>query len=183
MEEKKFNIGDRVVCINKQYYDNSFHNGLSNKIDNHFIKSSIVSDVYEYTTSYHWKGRVFYINNYHHQVDSIGDSCNYQYGEIYEENGLRTSTPTDTDNIWYHTEKDADEIKRVINECKEDFHKKCEESRQKEISKLEAEIRSAQRRIDELKKGDKFMYCGLMRSEKEWNDRMDEIINDAIGKK
>ena len=183
MEEKKFNIGDRVVCINKQYYDNSFHNGLSNKIDNHFIKSSIVSDVYEYTTSYHWKGRVFYINNYHHQVDSIGDSCNYQYGEIYEENGLRTSTPTDTDNVWYHTEKDANEIKRVINECKEDFHKKCEESRQKEISKLEAEIRSAQRCIDELKKGDKFMYCGLMRSEKEWNDRMDEIINDAIGKK
>lgn len=183
MEEKKFNIGDKVVCINKQYYDNSFHNGFSNKIDNHFIKSSIVSDVYEYTTSYGWKGRVFYINNYHHQVDSIGDSCNYQYGEIREEDGLRTSTPTDTDNIWYHTEKDADEIKRVIEECKEEFHKKCEESRQKEISKLEAEIRSAQRRIDELKKGDKFMYCGLMKSEKEWNEKMDEIINETICKK
>lgn len=183
MEEKKFNIGDKVVCINKQYYGNSFHNGLSNKIDNHFIKSSIVSDVYEYTTSYGWKGRVFYINNYHHQVDSIGDSCNYQYGEIREEDGLRTSTPTDTDNIWYHTEKDADEIKRVIEECKEEFHKKCEESRQKEISKLEAEIRSAQRRIDELKKGDKFMYCGLMKSEKEWNEKMDEIINETICKK
>lgn len=126
---------------------------------------------------------MFYINNYHHQVDSIGDSCNYQYGEIREEDGLRTSTPTDTDNIWYHTEKDADEIKRVIEECKEEFHKKCEESRQKEISKLEAEIRSAQRRIDELKKGDKFMYCGLMKSEKEWNEKMDEIINETICKK
>jgi len=180
MEEKKFNIGDKVVCINKQYYDNSFHNGLSYKTHNHFIKSSTVSDVYEYP--HNWKGKVFYVNNYHHQVDSIGDSCNYQYGEICEKDGICTST-RDSDNIWYHTEKDADEIKRVIDECKEDFHKKCEESRQKEISKLEAEIRSAQRRIDELKKGDKFMYCGLMRSEKEWNDRMDEIINDVIGKK
>lgn len=173
MEEKKFNIGDKVVCINKQYYGNSFHNGFSNKIDNQFIKSSIVSDVHE---------NVFYVNNYSHQVDSVGDSCTYQYGAICEKDGLST-TSRDTDNIWYHTEKDADEIKRVIEECKEEFHKKCEESRQKEISKLEAEIRSAQRRIDELKKGDKFMYCGLMKSEKEWNEKMDEIINEAIGKK
>lgn len=180
MEEKKFNIGDKVVCINKQYYDNGFHNGFSNKIDNQFIKSSIVSDVHEY--AYGWKGKVFYVDNYHHQVDSIGDSCTYQYGEICEKDGLST-TSRDTDNIWYHTEKDADEIKRVIEECKEEFHKKCEESRQKEISKLEAEIRSAQRRIDELKKGDKFMYCGLMKSEKEWNEKMDEIVSEVISKK
>ena len=58
MEEKKFNIGDRVVRINKHYYDNSFHNGLSNKADNHFITSSTVSDVYEYP--YGWRGNVFY---------------------------------------------------------------------------------------------------------------------------
>ena len=181
MEEKKFNIGDKVVCINKQYYDNSFHNGFSNKIDNQFIKSSIVSDVHEY--AYGWKGKVFYVNNFHHQVDSAGDSCTYQYGEVCEKDGMYTTSSRDTDNIWYHTEKDADEIKRVINECKEDFHKKCEESRQKEIDKLEAEIQAAQCRIDELKKGDKFMYCGLMKSEKGWNEKMDEIVNEVINKK
>jgi hypothetical protein len=181
MEEKKFNIGDNVVCIDKQYYDNSFYNGLNGKRDNQFIRSSIVSDVHEYPHG--WKGNVFYVNNNHHQVDSIGDSCSYQYGEICEKDGMRTTTPRDFGGTWYHTEKDADEIKRVVEECKEEFHKKCEESRQKEIAKLEAEIRAAQRRIDELKKGDKFMYCGLVKSEKEWNDKMDEIINDAIGKK
>ena len=181
MEEKKFNIGDKVVRIDKQYYGNSFFNGLNGKRDNQFIRSSIVSDVHEYPHG--WKGNVFYVYNNHHQVDSIGDSCSYQYGEICEKDGMRTSTPRDFEGIWYHTEKDADEIKRVIEECKEEFHKKCEESRQKEIGKLEAEIRAAQRRIDELKKGDKFMYCGLMKSEKEWNERMDEIINETIYKK
>ena len=179
MEERKFNIGDRVVCIDKQYYDNIYHNGLKNNTENHFIRSSIVSDVYEYNG---WEKRVFYIDNYHHQVDSCGDSRSYQYGEICEEDGISTST-RNPDKIWYHSEKDADEIKRVIDECKEDFHKKCEESRQKEISKLEAEIRYAQNRIDELKKGDTFMYCGCTKSESEWNDKMDEIINNAIGKK
>ena len=181
MEKKKFNIGDRVVCINKQYYDNSFHNGLSNKADNHFITSSIVSDVHEYPSS--WKGNVFYVNHQHHQVDSIGDSCTYQYGEVCEKDGMSTTAPRDYDEVWYHTEKDADEIKRIIKECKDDFHKKCEESRREEINKLEAQIRYAQRRIDELKKGDTFLYCGSVKSEKEWNDKMDEIINDAIGKK
>lgn len=181
MEERKFNIGDRVVRINKRYYGNSFHNGLSNKSDNHFISGSNVSDVYEYTHGWGWKGKVFYIGNYRHQVDSTGDSCSYQYGEICEKDGLST-TSMDTDNIWYHTEKDADEIKRVIDGCKEDFHKECEESRQKEINRLEAEIRAAQRRIDMLREGDMFMYCGLMKSEKEWNDKMDEIINEVIGK-
>lgn len=175
MEERKFNIGDRVVCIDKQYYNNSYHNGF-NKSENHFIRSSIVSDVYEYNS---WKKRVFYIGNYHHQVDSCGDTRSYQYGEICEEDGISTST-RNPDKIWYHTEKDADEIKRVIKECKENFHKKCEESRQKEIEKLEAEIREIQRRIDELKKGDKFIYCGFMKSEKEWNEKMDEIINKVI---
>lgn len=181
MEEKKFNIGDKVVCIDKQFYDNKFYNGLNGKRDNQFIRSSIVSDVHEYT--YGWKGNVFYVNNYHHQVDSIGDSCSYQYGEICEKDGMRTSTPRDFGGIWYHTEKDADEIKRVIEECKEEFHKKCEESRRKEISKLEAEIQAAQRRIDELKKGDEFMYCGLVKSEKEWNERMDKIIDETICRK
>ena len=178
MEERKFNIGDRVVCIDKQYYDNNYHNGF-NKSENHFIRSSIVSDVYEYNG---WKKRVFYIDNYHHQVDSIGDSCTYQYGEICEKDGINTFT-RNPDEIWYHAEKDAAEIKRVIDECKKDFHKECEESRQKEISKLEAEIRYTQRRIDELKKGDTFMYCGCRKSEKEWNDKMDEIINNVISKK
>lgn len=178
MEERKFNIGDRVVCIDKQYYDNIYHNGLKNT-ENHFIRSSTVSDVHEYNS---WKKKVFYIGNCHHQVDSCGDSCSYQYGEICEEDGICTST-RDSNKIWYHVEKDADEIKRVIDECKEDFHKKCEESRQKEISKIEAEIRYAQLRIDELKNGDKFIYCGSMKSEKEWNDKMDEIINNSIGKK
>ena len=177
MEERKYNIGDKVVCINKQYYDNSFHNGF-NKSDNLFINGSIVSDVYEYARG--WKGKVFYVNNFRHKVDSIGDSCSYQYGEVCEKDGIYTSSPRDSDNVWYHTEKDADEIKRVINECKEDFHKLCEESRRIEISKLEAEIRAKQLRIDELKKGDKFIYCGCIRSEKEWNEKMDEIVNKAI---
>ena len=179
MEERKFNIGDRVVCIDKQYYDNGYHNGF-NKSENHFIRSSIVSDVYEYNG---WKKRVFYVDNYHHQVDSCGDSRTDQYGEVCEKDGMYTFCPRDTDKIWYHAEKDADEIKRVIDECKEDFHKKCEESRQKEISKLEAEIRYAQNRINDFKKGDKFMYCGCTKSEREWNDKMDEIINNAVGKK
>ena len=179
MEERKFNIGDRVVCIDKQYYENIYHNGLNNRNNNHFIRSSIVSDVYDYKSSP--RNKVFYVDNYHHQVDAWGDSRTDQYGEIREKDG--TYTMGRSDKIWYHAEKDADEIKRVIDECKEDFHKKCEESRQKEISKLEAEIRYAQLRIDELKNGDKFMYCGCTKSEKEWNDKMDEIINNAIGKK
>ena len=179
MEERKFNIGDRVVCIDKQYYDNGYHNGF-NKSENHFIRSSIVSDVYEYNG---WKKRVFYVDNYQRQVDSIGDTRSDQYGEVCEEDGMYTFCPRNTDKIWYHAEKDADEIKRVIDECKENLHKKCEESRQKEISKLEAEIRYAQNRINDFKKGDKFMYCGCTKSEREWNDKMDEIINNAIGKK
>ena len=179
MEERKFNIGDRVVCIDKQYYDNIYHNGLNNRNDNHFIRSSIVSDVYDYKSSP--RNKVFYVDNYHHQVDVWGDSCTDQYGEVCEKDGKYTMSRFD--KIWYHAEKDADEIKRVIDECKEDFHKKCEESRQKEISKLEAEIRYAQHRIDELKKGDTFMYCGCTKSEREWNDKMDEIINNAVGKK
>ena len=179
MEERKFNIGDRVVCIDKQYYDNIYHNGLNNRNENHFIRSSIVSDVYDYKSSP--RNKVFYVDNYHHQVDAWGDSCTDQYGEIREKDG--TYTMGRSDRIWYHAEKDADEIKRVIDECKKDFHKKCEESRQKEINKLEDEIRYAQNRINEFKKGDKFMYCGWTKSENEWNDSMDKIINNIIGKK
>ena len=178
MEERKFNIGDRVVCIDKQYYDNIYHNGLNNRNDNHFIRSSIVSDVYDYKSSP--RNKVFYVDNYHHQVDVWGDSCTDQYGEVCEKDGKYTMGRSD--RIWYHAEKDADEIKRVIDECKKDFHKKCEESRQKEINKLEDEIRYAQNRIDELKKGDTFMYCGCTKSENEWNDSMDKIINNIIGK-
>ena len=179
MEERKFNIGDRVVCIDKQYYDNIYHNGLNNRNDNHFIRSSIVSDVYDYKSSP--RNKVFYVDNYHHQVDVWGDSCTDQYGEVCEKDGKYTMSRSD--KIWYHAEKDADEIKRVVDECKKDFHKKCEESRQKEISKLEDEIRYAQNRINEFKKGDKFMYCGWTKSENEWNDSMDNIINNIIGKK
>ena len=176
MEERKFNIGDRVVCINKSYYDNIYHNGMSSKDDNNFIRSSIVSDVYDYKSSP--RNKVFYVDNYHHQVDDWGDSCTDQYGEIREKDGKYTMSKSD--RIWYHVEKDADEIKRAIEECKENLHKKCEESRQKEINKLEDEIRYAQNRINEFKKGDKFMYCGCTKSEKEWNDKMDEIIDMKI---
>ena len=48
MEERKFNIGDKVIRINKEFYNNSYHNGLTNKNDNMFIRSSVVSDVYSY---------------------------------------------------------------------------------------------------------------------------------------
>ena len=184
MEERKFNIGDRVVCIDKQYYDNIYHNGLNNRNENHFIRSSIVSDVYDYKSSP--RNKVFYVDGYHHQVDEWGDSRTEQYGEISEEDGMYTLSYTykrNTDKVWYHAEKDADEIKRVIEECKKDFHKKCEESRQKEINKLEDEIRYAQNRINEFKKGDKFMYCGWTKSENEWNDSMDKIIDKIIGAK
>ena len=180
MEERKFNIGDRVVCIDKQYYNNIYHNGLSGKEDNHFIRSSIVSDVYDYKSSP--RNKVFYVDTFHHQVDAWGDSRTYQYGEISEKDGTYTSMRS-SGKVWYHVEKDADEIKRVIEECKKDFHKKCEESRQKEINKLEDEIRYTQNRINEFKKGDKFMYCGWTKSENEWNDSMDKIINNIIGKK
>ena len=183
MEERKFNIGDRVVCIDKQYYDNIYHNGLNNRNENHFIRSSIVSDVYDYKSSP--RNKVFYVDGYHHQVDAWGDSPTEQYGEVSEEDGMYTLSYTykrNTDKIWYHIEKDADEIKRVIEECKKEFHKKCEESRQKEINKLEDEIRYAQNRINELKKGDKFMYCGWTKSENEWNDSMDKIIGAKIKK-
>ena len=180
MEERKFNIGDRVVCIDKQYYNNIYHNGLNNRNDNHFIRSSIVSDVYDYKSSP--RNKVFYVDNYHHQVDAWGASRTDQYGEISEKDGTYTSMRS-SDKIWYHVEKDADEIKRVIEECKKDFHKKCEESRQKEINRLESEIRNIQNRINEFKKGDKFVYCGWTESEKEWNDKMNEIINNIIGKK
>lgn len=177
MKERKFNIGDRVVCIDKSYYRNFYHNGLSNKDDNHFIRSSIVSDVYDYKSSP--RNKVFYVDNYHHQVDACGDSLNYQYCEISEKDGTYTSMRS-SNKVWYHVEKDADEIKRVIEECKKDFHKECEESRQKEIDKLESEIRYTQNCICELRKGDKFLYCGWTKSEKDWNDKMDEIIGMKI---
>ena len=74
-------------------------------------------------------------------------------------------------------------LKESLMNVKKDFHKKCEESRQKEISKLEDEIRYAQNRINDFKEGDKFMYCGWTKSENEWNDSMDKIINNIIGKK
>ena len=51
---RKFNIGDKVIRINKEFYNNSYHNGLANKNDNMFIRSSIVSDVYSYGGG-HWK--------------------------------------------------------------------------------------------------------------------------------
>ena len=106
MEERKFNIGDRVVCIDKQYYGNSYHNGF-NKSENHFIRSSIVSDVYEYNG---WKKRVFYVDNYQHQVDSCGDTRSDQYGEVCEKDGMYTFCPRDTDKIWYHAEKDRKSV-------------------------------------------------------------------------
>ena len=139
--------------------------------------------MYDYKSSP--RNKVFYVDGYHHQVDEWGASRTEQYGEISEEDGMYTLSYTykrNTDKVWYHIEKDADEIKRVIEECKKDFHKKCEESRQKEINKLEDEIRYAQNRINEFKKGDKFMYCGWTKSENEWNDSMDKIIGAKIKK-
>ena len=179
---RKFNIGDKVIRINKEFYNNSYHNGLTNKNDNMFIRSSIVSDVYSYGSG-HWKGDVFYIDKYKHQVDSIGDSCDYQAGEICEKDGIATSPYRSHKDVWYHVEKDADKIREVINECKEEFHKECEAARQEEIEKLEAEIFYAQKRLAALKKGDTFKYCkSTIKSEKGWNDSMDKIINEVLSK-
>ena len=113
MRERKFNIGDKVIRINKEFYNNSYHNGLTNKNDNMFIRSSIVSDVYSYGSG-HWKGDVFYIDKYKHQVDSIGDSCNYQAGEICEKDGIATDPYRSHKEVWYHVEKDADKMQGKV---------------------------------------------------------------------
>ena len=181
-KDRKFNIGDKIIRINKEFYSNSYHNGLTNKDDNMFIRSSIVSDVYSYGDG-HWKGDVFYIDKYKHQVDSVGDSCNYQYGEICVKDGIATNHHRPHNEVWYHVEKDADKIQEIINECKEEFHKECEAARQEEIEKLEAEILYAKKRLAALKKGDTFKYCkSTIKSEKEWNDSMDKIINEVLSK-
>ena len=182
MEERKFNIGDKVVRINKEFYNNNLLEKNANKNDNMFIRSSIVSDVYSYGGG-HWKGDVFYIDKYKHQVDSIGDSCNYQAGEICEKDGIVTDPYRSHKEVWYHVEKDADKIREIINECKKEFHKECEAARQEEIEKLEAEILYAQKRLAALKKGDTFKYCkSAIKSEKGWNDSMDKIINEVLSK-
>lgn len=174
---RNFDIGDIVVCIKKDYYSNPYHNGFGNS--NQFIKTARVSGVYEYGPS-NWRGKVFYLYGYQHQVDSIGDSSSYQYGEYCDKDGIRTEWPRHEDEVWMNYTKNPDKVKQKIKEIKEEFHKYCEELREKEIQELESTIKCSQHRIDNLKKGDTFKYLSLIRSEKEWNNKMDEVINKIL---
>ena len=167
----KYNIGDRVVRIRKEFYDNSFHNKTK------FIESAIVSDVYEYRSN---KGSVFYINGQKHQIDSIGDSAGYQYNEYRQSDGIRTEWPHEDYVPFLHIEKDKEKIQQLIKEAEDDFSKYCEEQRQKEIRELESKIKYAQERIAKLKEHDSFRYISSVKSEAQWKREMDEVINKAI---
>ena len=178
MEDKRnFNIGDKAVCIKKDYYTNPYHNGFG--WSNQFIKISRVSGVYEYGPS-NWRGKVFYLYGHQHQVDSIGDSSSYQYGEYCDKDGIRTEWPRNEDEIWMNYTQHPEQLQESIQHIREDFHKYCDELREKEIKELEYTIKFAQRRIEKLKEGDTFKYLGSIRSEKEWNDKMDEVIKKVL---
>lgn len=174
---RNFNQGDKVVCIKKDYYSNPYHNGFGNS--NQFIKTARVSGVYEYGPS-NWRGKVFYLYGHQHQVDSIGDSASYQYNEYCDKDGIKTEWPRNEDEVWMNYTKNPDGVKQKIKEIKEEFHNYCEDLRQKEIKELENRIKFAQARIEKLKEGDTFKYLEVVRSEKEWNEKMDKVIDKVL---
>lgn len=175
MEEKsrKYNIGDKVVCIDKGYYDNRYHNKL-------FITPSVVSDVY----TYHGVSNVFHVRGSKHRFDSCGDSCSWQPDECNDETG-RENIPI-YGKVWYHLEKDKDEIQRIINEAKQEYAEKCRALREKGISETKAEIKRLQEKLARLEAGDLYpdelSFSGGERSEKEWNETMDKLIDQALGR-
>lgn len=176
--ERNFEIGDIAICINKEYYSNPYHNGFDGS--NEFIKASRVSDIYEYTAR--WCKKVFYLFNHKHQVDSIGDSNLYQYNEYCDADGIRTISPRNTDEVWMNYTKNPSQVYDKIQEIKEEFHQNCEELREKEKKEIISEIRRLQKRLEAIEQGDTFKYLGLYKSEKEWNERMDEVINKVISR-
>lgn len=176
--ERNFEIGDIAICLNKEYYSNPYYNGFGNS--NEFIKASKVSDIYEYAAR--WCKKVFYLFNRKHQVDSIGDSCSYQYNEYCDADGISTNSPRNTDEVWMNYTKNPSQVFDKIQEIKEEFHQNCEELRAQEKQEIILKIRNLQKRLEALEQGDTFTYLGQYRSEKEWNEKMNEVINKVISK-
>ena len=168
--ERKYNIGDKVVCIDKSYYDNPYHKDK-------FIQSSVVSDVHTYS----WGRKVFYIHNGKRRVDSIGDTCSYQPDEYSDTTGRHTDYPNH--EVWLHAEKDKEEIQRLISEAKSEFAEKCKEAREKLIAKNKGIIASLQREIERLEAGDDYpdvASFNKIRKESEWNNEMDGLISKHL---
>lgn len=164
-KERKYNIGDKVVCISKEYYDNPFYKDK-------FIKSTTVTDV-----SFRGKHPVFYIYE-KRRMDSIGDPCDWQPYEFYDADGKRTDQPRV--DRWLHAEKDKDEIQRLIAEAKSEFADKCQESREKSIAAAKRKIELLQKEIARYEEGDAYPGLGSYRLESKWNSDMNELIKKHL---
>ena len=169
--QRKYNIGDRVVKFDRRFYDNPYHK------DN-FMQYSTVSAVYSYSSG--WRGDVFYVRGHKHEVDEIGDSKSYQPCECSDKTGI--STEWGCEDRWFHVEKDKEIIQQILDDIRAEFAAKCKEAREKAIELNKSKIKSLQREVDEYERGDIFYMSGFgKKSESEWNSTMDTIVKKCLG--
>ena len=78
--------------------------------------------------------------------------------------------------------KNPSQVFDKIQEIKEEFHQNCEELKAQEKQEIILKIRNLQKRLEALEQGDTFIYLCQYRSEKEWNEKMNEVINKVISR-
>ena len=168
---RKYNVGDRVVKFNIEFYDNPY-------FKNKFLEYSTVSAIYSYSASC-WRGDVFYVYGHKHEVDSIGDSKSYQPYEFSDKTGRSTEYPYE--DKWYHVEKDKEEIQQIIEKAKAEYASKCKEARLKAIAENKAKIEVLKREIAAYEEGDTYPCAFGKKKESEWNGEMNIIIKKCLG--
>lgn len=129
--ELKYNVGDKVIVLNLDYFDNWFHYKLSIK---------------EYTVLY--AGEKYFSQYYAKTPGYISGSEQFAYCSQV------TGKPIWGQEIYLHKEKDADKINSLIQEAVDDYNKKRNDEDEKRLNVLISTIKTAKEDIEKIKKGE-----------------------------
>lgn len=153
---RKFNIGDKVVTINADFYGNEFHYWK-------MISTYKVSDA---TDDY------FSINGSDVDVTGHPSRC------FFQSNGC-CCKPGAFERL-YHAEKDADEIQSVLDGYRNKFKETVKNDVESEIEKLETQIMSIQNKIDKLKSGEYALRYGSLYNLKDYIEKVEQNIEKSL---
>jgi len=156
MEERKFNIGDEVIKLNLDYFDNPYH--YQKCVESGF---NVVDCNDRYFSIYGKNANVF---STHHdqrsQIDGIGTFGREKV---------------------YHKEKDKDLILQEINDAISKYDEFCKENDNKRKQFLLDKIERAKKEIEEIDKGNGNWKIGFsIHSNKEYKSKVIQVINSKL---
>jgi hypothetical protein len=161
----KFEIGDKVVILKMQYFDNSYHYDKC-------IEEFTVKDANEK-----------YFSPHREKLDPFLSGSN-MYSIVFQKDGRAMYGG----QIYYHKEKDRKKIEEIIQTAINDFDEqmqKIDNSRIEELNKIidnyKKEIKDSKKEIDEIKNGNGTRYFGFKRIyHNEWKEKVISEMNKII---